>query len=753
MAHDVYVCYDDEDLEVAQDVVDYFEKNNVECWYRERNMVQGLDGVIVDTINKSKLFVLILSDNANFSNAVKSDIVIAFKSQIPVFTFKIDDCVIDGQIEFFISFNNSIDAQLNYRNELETLFEKSSKILEGEGSDNEPQHDVYICYGEDDLTVAEGIANYFEENGIISWYKYRNMIGDSVCEIISAINDCKLVVFIYSSNSKHDDYANVEVDIAFTENKPIFVFAIDESRLDGYLEFFLNNKHWIEAYPNYQEKYENLLGDCLKILGKPANLSKGINLKSKLRKSFKRKVGSDKSLKVKLKNDERFTHDAYISYSSWDSIIAEEACCKLEDSKLKCWISPRDIAGGEDTFKSIMNGIKNAKFFVLIFSKYSQDSEFVKHELKIAFNLHKPVISFKVDESYPYGEMSYFLKNKYWLDAYPDWRGGLDYLKDEALRIVSETGTRPMGKLTNSKLIPGVGRQPNPAYRGDGEYIFVSYAHKDNEIVFPEIGRFQDLEYNVWYDEGIGAGNEWLKDIVAHLKGCKTFIVFVTNNSMASENVQKEIKYAVKHKKKIIPIYLEDENEIVMDEDIEFELSFLDAIHKTELGEDEYIMEFKNIIGESSVNDAIVQTNYGLNPAYRGNDKYIFASFKAGDENIEFEQIRILQYLEYNVFYDDWNIDPKNYIEEMADYLNRCEIFLVFITNKSMASENIRNQIKYAIRNNKNIIAIYLESPDKIEMYESIKFELSKIGTINKTAMAKDEYILKLIQSIKKFNF
>lgn len=89
----------------------------------------------------------------------------------------------------------------------------------------------------------------------------------------------------------------------------------------------------------------------------------------------------------------------------------------------------------------------------------------------------------------------------------------------------------------------------------------------------------------------------------------------------------------------------------------------------------------------------------------------------------------------------------------MADYLNRCEIFLVFITNKSMASENIRNQIKYAIRNNKNIIAIYLESPDKIEMYESIKFELSKIDTINKTAMAKDEYILKLIQSIKKFNF
>lgn len=40
MAHDVYVCYDDEDLEVAQDVVDYFEKTmssvgiESETWFR-----------------------------------------------------------------------------------------------------------------------------------------------------------------------------------------------------------------------------------------------------------------------------------------------------------------------------------------------------------------------------------------------------------------------------------------------------------------------------------------------------------------------------------------------------------------------------------------------------------------------------------------------------------------------------------------------------------------------------------------------
>ena len=34
-------------------------------------------------------------------------------------------------------------------------------------------------------------------------------------------------------------------------------------------------------------------------------------------------------------------------------------------------------------------------------------------------------------------------------------------------------------------------------------YIFASYAHDDNEQVFPLIKRIFETGYNVWYDEGI----------------------------------------------------------------------------------------------------------------------------------------------------------------------------------------------------------------------------------------------------------
>ena len=47
-----------------------------------------------------------------------------------------------------------------------------------------------------------------------------------------------------------------------------------------------------------------------------------------------------------------------------------------------------------------------------------------------------------------------------------------------------------------TRLVPGVGRLPYPAYRGNDPYIFVSYAHLDSERVFAEIKRFNDRLWN-----------------------------------------------------------------------------------------------------------------------------------------------------------------------------------------------------------------------------------------------------------------
>ena len=44
---------------------------------------------------------------------------------------------------------------------------------------------------------------------------------------------------------------------------------------------------------------------------------------------------------------------------------------------------------------------------------------------------------------------------------------------------------------------------PFSAYQGSEPYVFVSYAHEDCDVVFPEILWLRDQGFNIWYDEGI----------------------------------------------------------------------------------------------------------------------------------------------------------------------------------------------------------------------------------------------------------
>ena len=114
------------------------------------------------------------------------------------------------------------------------------------------------------------------------------------------------------------------------------------------------------------------------------------------------------------------SHDIFISYSSKDKQTADAICHVLEENKLKCWIAPRNIIAGMNYAEQIMTGIKKSKIVVLVFSKNSQESVFVNNEIDNAFSNNKPIISFKIDETLPENKMEFFLKNKHWLDAYPD---------------------------------------------------------------------------------------------------------------------------------------------------------------------------------------------------------------------------------------------------------------------------------------------------------------------------------------------
>ena len=130
--------------------------------------------------------------------------------------------------------------------------------------------------------------------------------------------------------------------------------------------------------------------------------------------------------------------------------------------------------------------------------------------------------------------------------------------------------------------------RPFPAYAGDKPYVFISYAHKDAKLVFEEIKKFHGEGYPVWYDQGLTPGQEWDDEIAIALMNASMLIVFISANSMASRNVQDEIKMALNRDIDIVPIYLEQTQ---LPPALELRLSNKHAIFKYAMTDKEYLSE------------------------------------------------------------------------------------------------------------------------------------------------------------------
>lgn len=94
-------------------------------------------------------------------------------------------------------------------------------------------------------------------------------------------------------------------------------------------------------------------------------------------------------------------------------------------------------------------------------------------------------------------------------------------------------------------------------YEGTQPYIFVSYAHRDSEQVYPVLEELSRRGYRLWYDDGIAPGSEWPENIAQHLNGCALTLAFVSPNSIASANCRREITFALSKQKPFLAILLQ----------------------------------------------------------------------------------------------------------------------------------------------------------------------------------------------------
>lgn len=100
----------------------------------------------------------------------------------------------------------------------------------------------------------------------------------------------------------------------------------------------------------------------------------------------------------------------FISYSSNDEAEVKKIVRLLEDNKISYFKAPECIPAGSNYAKEIPGAIKNCEVFLLVISRYSQNSVWVEKEIDCAINNRKIIIPVQIS-SYPLNELFNFYLN------------------------------------------------------------------------------------------------------------------------------------------------------------------------------------------------------------------------------------------------------------------------------------------------------------------------------------------------------
>ena len=126
---------------------------------------------------------------------------------------------------------------------------------------------------------------------------------------------------------------------------------------------------------------------------------------------------------------------------------------------------------------------------------------------------------------------------------------------------------------------------PFDACDPSGTFVFVSYAHQDKAVAYPELLRIRSLGIRVWYDEGIEPGSEWPEAIASALNRAAAFVVLITPAAVASRNVRNEIGCAFTWGKPFFAIHLTKTD---LSRGLELQMNHVQAVMRWQMDEGSY---------------------------------------------------------------------------------------------------------------------------------------------------------------------
>ncbi len=123
MAAQVFISYSSKDRKVARTICSALESRGLSCWISSRDVGPGESfmDAIVRAIRVAKVMVLVFSENANNSDDIKREVVLAGNAKVTVIPVRVEDVVPADAFAYQFATRQWIDLFDDWESQLERL--------------------------------------------------------------------------------------------------------------------------------------------------------------------------------------------------------------------------------------------------------------------------------------------------------------------------------------------------------------------------------------------------------------------------------------------------------------------------------------------------------------------------------------------------------------------------------------------------------------------------------------------------------
>lgn len=253
MAHDVYICYSSTDWEIANEMRDFLEYNNIDCLIAPRDARYSgrYAAEITDEIMNSEIFVIIMSLESQGNIYVHKELKTAFLSHKTIICFYLDDeytlfeaslyaknaYMMKNATNLYPDYNGLLEEIQNTLNHFRDDGLSEGVVKESEDIYIQEKPSIYVCQDSDDLIDLE--IRRLEDDGY---------------NITSQLNDSSAVIAYLTGKSVKSSKIKNDIETAFKMDRPVIPIYLERAEFGRI--FKLKNRNKLkQAHENAIEKF------------------------------------------------------------------------------------------------------------------------------------------------------------------------------------------------------------------------------------------------------------------------------------------------------------------------------------------------------------------------------------------------------------------------------------------------------------------------------------------------------------------